>query len=227
MKPDESVSLAPQQNKTDEGDDQSFFDDLKKSMGGDEENWGSHNVKGNTFNSLQQHTDAGQAANVRTVFDVAVGDRNKCIPMLAPKVEKRNGGDLSDQGREITLVGGKPWGIRLQGGTPLNIAQVTPGSKASQAGLLVGDEIISINNHDTNELTMLDAQSLIKSTGDKLKLCIKEVEGAMKRADDDIDESFYKDLKISMKGREQDRSGRDVKGYAFKMLQDVVDSGTI
>ena len=69
----------------------------------------------------------------------------------------------------MTMEGGKPWGIRLQGGKdsgmPLKIAQVTPGSKASQIGIIVGDEIISINDENTEQLTMLSAQDLIKKAG--------------------------------------------------------------
>ncbi|XP_028407500.1 PDZ and LIM domain protein 7-like isoform X2 [Dendronephthya gigantea] len=74
----------------------------------------------------------------------------------------------------VNLTGGGPWGFRLQGGkdfgTALSIARVTPGGKADLQGILEGDFIDEINQESTEHLVHLDAQNLIKSSKDTLKL---------------------------------------------------------
>ncbi|XP_066934184.1 LIM domain-binding protein 3-like isoform X3 [Clytia hemisphaerica] len=82
---------------------------------------------------------------------------------------------------EVTLDGGGPWGIRLQGGkdfgVPLNVARVTPGSKASTKGILAGDSIVSINGIATSTLSHMDAQNTIKQSGSTLQLTMKKGKG--------------------------------------------------
>lgn len=237
------------------GEEDDFFADLKKSMAGDDDDSGKGAVKGNTFKMLQGHMDAGQTASVLTVWDKPVGERNKSIPTNAPKVQpvdqnydKSSFGLADDRDSRqtaflVTMTGGKPWGIRLQGGmgsgTPLCIAHVTPESKAHTKRLLVGDEITAINDTSTKNLTMEDAQNLIKGTGDKLKLSV--IKHGLKNAEqcgptasemetrvrEEDDPEFYKSLQESVKGGREDWSGRQVKGSAFKKLQNIVDSGNV
>ncbi|XP_065654301.1 PDZ and LIM domain protein 7 isoform X7 [Hydra vulgaris] len=82
---------------------------------------------------------------------------------------------------EVILDGGGPWGIRLQGGKdfgiPLNIARVTPGSKAANKRLIDGDQIMEINYTPTETLTHMEAQNIIKNAGDKLQLKLKPGKG--------------------------------------------------
>lgn len=76
----------------------------------------------------------------------------------------------------VSLTGGSPWGFRLVGGCDfranLAISKVTPGGKASCAGLKPGDVITSINSLDTTQMTHLEAQNLVKATGATLVLGI-------------------------------------------------------
>jgi len=76
----------------------------------------------------------------------------------------------------VTLTGGGPWGIRIQGGkdfsTPLSISRVTGGGKGSQAGIKMGEQIVAINGQATSDLVHVAAQKLIKNTGVNLELTL-------------------------------------------------------
>jgi len=78
--------------------------------------------------------------------------------------------------KQVSLTGGSPWGFRLVGGSDfrasLAISKVTPGGKASCAGLKPGDIITSINSLDTTQMTHLEAQNIVKATGASLVLGI-------------------------------------------------------
>ncbi|XP_066585007.1 uncharacterized protein [Prorops nasuta] len=80
--------------------------------------------------------------------------------------------------REVTLVGGSPWGFRMHGGhdlhQPLRISRVNPGSKAAQQGVREGDLISSINGRSTRELTNTEAHALLRNAGDNLKLGLNQ-----------------------------------------------------
>ncbi|XP_034952537.1 uncharacterized protein [Chelonus insularis] len=88
--------------------------------------------------------------------------------------------------REVTLVGGSPWGFRMHGGhdlhQPLRISRVNPGSKAAQQGVREGDLISSINGRNTSDLTNVEAHTLLRNAGDQLKLGLnQESVGSPKR----------------------------------------------
>ncbi|XP_065178529.1 PDZ and LIM domain protein 7-like [Sycon ciliatum] len=74
----------------------------------------------------------------------------------------------------ISLSGGGPWGLRLQGGkdfgAPLTIARVTPAGKADKSGVKPNDILVSINGTSTLSIPHIDAQQLVKSAGKALKL---------------------------------------------------------
>eukprot|EP00794_Sanderia_malayensis_P016682 gene16682-18376_t len=88
---------------------------------------------------------------------------------------------MADKPFEVIIDGGGPWGFRLQGGKdfgiPLNIARVTPGSKAAIKLLSAGDIIQEINNVNTENLNHMEAQNLIKNAGTRLQLKIKKGKG--------------------------------------------------
>lgn len=199
-----------------------FMNELKETIDTRDANWGKqHEAKGNTFLSLQEHTDAGLGRQVRTVFDVAAPDRNKSIPVLAPKLANKRVQNKWD----VTMVGGKPWGVRLQGGavagTPLQMASVTLSSKAALAGLVNGDLILAINDINTDALSMIDAQNLIKDKGVKLKLSVRGEREEEGPTDKEIDDAFYEDLKKSMQQCSVD--GPKGNSQTFKKLQSIVD----
>ncbi|KAL5506563.1 hypothetical protein EMCRGX_G008231 [Ephydatia muelleri] len=84
---------------------------------------------------------------------------------------------MSDQ-FVVRLEGGKPWGFTLQGGadfrSPLKIGKVTPGGKASTAGLVAGDYILSINSTSWEGLKHVEAQQLVVAATDLVVLkCTK------------------------------------------------------
>lgn len=77
----------------------------------------------------------------------------------------------------ISMTGGAPWGFRLQGGKeekqPLQVAKIRSQSKASDSGLCVGDEVVSINGNPCADLTYPEVIKLMESITDSLHLLIK------------------------------------------------------
>ncbi|RXN37128.1 PDZ and LIM domain 1 [Labeo rohita] len=76
----------------------------------------------------------------------------------------------------VVLQGPGPWGFRLVGGKdfeqPLTISRVTPGSKAAQADLCMGDMILAIDGESTEGMTHLEAQNKIKACMEEMVLSI-------------------------------------------------------
>ncbi|XP_060782059.1 PDZ and LIM domain protein 1 [Neoarius graeffei] len=80
----------------------------------------------------------------------------------------------------IVMQGPGPWGFRLVGGKdfeqPLTVSRVTPGSKAAQANLCIGDMIVAIDGETTEGMTHLEAQNKIKSCIEEMVLAIDRSE---------------------------------------------------
>jgi len=78
----------------------------------------------------------------------------------------------------ITLTGPAPWGFRLQGGKdfslPLTVSRLTPGGKAAQAGVSVGDWVVSIGDTNAEEMTHVEAQNKIRAATDSLTLSLSK-----------------------------------------------------
>uniref|UniRef100_A0A3P9NEX0 PDZ and LIM domain 7 n=1 Tax=Poecilia reticulata TaxID=8081 RepID=A0A3P9NEX0_POERE len=76
----------------------------------------------------------------------------------------------------VTLSGPAPWGFRLQGGKdfsmPLTVSRLTPGGKAAQAGVGVGDWVVSICDANAEEMTHVEAQNKIRAATDSLTLTL-------------------------------------------------------
>ncbi|XP_062874488.1 PDZ and LIM domain protein 7 isoform X2 [Trichomycterus rosablanca] len=74
----------------------------------------------------------------------------------------------------VTLGGPAPWGFRLQGGKdfnmPLTVSRLIPGGKAAQAGVGVGDLVMSIGDSNAEEMTHVEAQNSIRAATDSLPL---------------------------------------------------------
>ncbi|KFO55552.1 PDZ and LIM domain protein 7, partial [Corvus brachyrhynchos] len=77
---------------------------------------------------------------------------------------------------KVMLNGPAPWGFRLQGGKdfsmPLSISRLTPGGKAAQAGVGVGDWVLYIDGESTSAMTHIEAQNRIRACGDRLCLTL-------------------------------------------------------
>ncbi|XP_063047839.1 PDZ and LIM domain protein 1 [Engraulis encrasicolus] len=84
---------------------------------------------------------------------------------------------------KVVMQGPGPWGFRLVGGKdfeqPLTISRVTPGSKAAQANMCIGDQILAIDGEATDGMTHLEAQNKIKACGDEMVLSIDRSESKM------------------------------------------------
>uniref|UniRef100_A0A8D0GKX7 PDZ and LIM domain protein 7 n=1 Tax=Sphenodon punctatus TaxID=8508 RepID=A0A8D0GKX7_SPHPU len=84
---------------------------------------------------------------------------------------------------KVVLDGPAPWGFRLQGGKdfnmPLSISRLTPGGKAVQAGVGVGDWVLSIDGENTSTMTHIEAQNKIRACGDKLALSLSRVQNLL------------------------------------------------
>ncbi|XP_070801159.1 LIM domain-binding protein 3 isoform X2 [Pituophis catenifer annectens] len=78
----------------------------------------------------------------------------------------------------VTLNGSGPWGFRLQGGKdfnmPLTISRITPGSKAAQSQMTQGDMVVAIDGVNTDGMTHLEAQNMIKSANYNLNLTLQK-----------------------------------------------------
>ncbi|KAM6923731.1 PDZ and LIM domain protein 7-like [Xenentodon cancila] len=76
----------------------------------------------------------------------------------------------------VTLSGPAPWGFRLQGGKdfsmPLTVSRLTPGGKAAQAGVGVGDWVVSISDANAEDMTHVEAQNEIRAATDSLTLTL-------------------------------------------------------
>ncbi|NWI15853.1 PDLI7 protein, partial [Crypturellus soui] len=83
---------------------------------------------------------------------------------------------------KVILNGPAPWGFRLQGGKdfsmPLSISRLTPGGKAAQAGVGVGDWVLSIDGELTSPMTHIEAQNRIRACGDRLCLTLSRIPNA-------------------------------------------------
>ncbi|XP_044306873.1 PDZ and LIM domain protein 7 isoform X2 [Varanus komodoensis] len=90
---------------------------------------------------------------------------------------------------KVLLDGPAPWGFRLQGGKdfnmPLSISRLTPGGKAAQAGVGVGDWVLSIDGENTSTLTHIEAQNKIRACGDKLSLSLSRVQNLLSKPQKD------------------------------------------
>ncbi|XP_041079390.1 PDZ and LIM domain protein 7 isoform X5 [Polyodon spathula] len=76
----------------------------------------------------------------------------------------------------VTLEGPAPWGFRLQGGKdfsmPLTVSRLTPGGKAVQANVGVGDWVVSIDGANTESMTHVEAQNKIRACTGNLTLSL-------------------------------------------------------
>lgn len=81
------------------------------------------------------------------------------------------------------MQGPGPWGFRLVGGKdfeqPLTISRVTPGSKAAQANLCIGDMILAIDGEPADSMTHIQAQNKIKGCIEEMVLSIDRSESKM------------------------------------------------
>ncbi|NXV11291.1 PDLI7 protein, partial [Cepphus grylle] len=81
---------------------------------------------------------------------------------------------------KVMLNGPAPWGFRLQGGKdfsmPLSISRLTPGGKAAQAGVGVGDWVLYIDGESTSSMTHIEAQNRIRACGDRLSLTLSRAQ---------------------------------------------------
>uniref|UniRef100_A0A8P4G8E0 PDZ and LIM domain 7 n=1 Tax=Dicentrarchus labrax TaxID=13489 RepID=A0A8P4G8E0_DICLA len=101
----------------------------------------------------------------------------------------------------VTLSGPAPWGFRLQGGKdfsmPLTVSRLTPGGKAAQAGVGVGDWVVSIDDANAEDMTHVEAQNKIRAATDSLTLTLSKAfkaGGDQKMETLDKGEAAYYDL---------------------------------
>ncbi|XP_074504380.1 PDZ and LIM domain protein 7 isoform X3 [Sebastes fasciatus] len=78
----------------------------------------------------------------------------------------------------VTLSGPAPWGFRLQGGKdfsmPLTVSRLIAGGKAAEAGVGVGDWVVSISEANAEEMTHVEAQNKIRAATTSLTLTLSK-----------------------------------------------------
>ncbi|XP_074740004.1 PDZ and LIM domain protein 7 isoform X3 [Strix uralensis] len=94
---------------------------------------------------------------------------------------RRSDSEMGDmESYKVMLNGPAPWGFRLQGGKdfsmPLSISRLTPGGKAAQAGVGVGDWVLYIDGESTSSMTHIEAQNRIRACGDRLCLSLSRAQ---------------------------------------------------
>ncbi|XP_064125797.1 synaptopodin 2-like protein isoform X1 [Loxodonta africana] len=79
----------------------------------------------------------------------------------------------------VTLLGGAPWGFRLQGGAeqrkPLQVSKIRRRSQAGRAGLRERDQLLAINGVSCTSLSHASAMSLVDASGNQLVLTVRRV----------------------------------------------------
>nr|XP_060621630.1 PDZ and LIM domain protein 7 isoform X1 [Anolis sagrei ordinatus] len=106
------------------------------------------------------------------------------MDVLGPSPKEQNVSEMSDiDSYKVVLDGPAPWGFRLQGGKdfnmPLSISRLTPGGKAAQMGVGVGDWVLSIDGENTSTMTHIEAQNKIRACGDKLSLSLSRIQNLL------------------------------------------------
>ncbi|XP_070545346.1 PDZ and LIM domain protein 3-like [Ptychodera flava] len=85
---------------------------------------------------------------------------------------------------EVKLPGPSPWGFRLGGGKgtdgPLIVSKTTAGGKAAKAQILPNDIIRKMNGQSTQDMSLADAQNILKNTTDELGLSLERKETGAK-----------------------------------------------
>uniref|UniRef100_A0AAY4B5Z0 PDZ domain-containing protein n=1 Tax=Denticeps clupeoides TaxID=299321 RepID=A0AAY4B5Z0_9TELE len=106
----------------------------------------------------------------------------------------------------VTLNGPAPWGFRLQGGKdfsmPLTVSRLTPGGKAAQAGVGVGDWVVSICDANAEDMTHVEAQNKIRAATVSLTLTLTrafQTGGDQKVEAQDKGEAFFGDFSAENK----------------------------
>uniref|UniRef100_A0A8C0SQK9 PDZ domain-containing protein n=2 Tax=Canis lupus familiaris TaxID=9615 RepID=A0A8C0SQK9_CANLF len=86
---------------------------------------------------------------------------------------------------KVVLEGPAPWGFQLQRGkdfnVPLSISRLTSGGKAAQAGVAVGDWVLSIDGKNAGGLTHIEAQNKIRACGEHLSLGLSRAQPAQNK----------------------------------------------
>uniref|UniRef100_G3Q304 PDZ and LIM domain protein 7 n=3 Tax=Gasterosteus aculeatus aculeatus TaxID=481459 RepID=G3Q304_GASAC len=118
-------------------------------------------------------TDAGQRRETRAAAHVT-SDVSDGLEMLGEDSERPEAMSVYS----VTLSGPAPWGFRLQGGKdfsmPLTVSRLSPGGKAAQAGVGVGDWVVSISDTNAEDMTHVEAQNKIRAATDSLTLTLSK-----------------------------------------------------
>lgn len=79
-----------------------------------------------------------------------------------------------------------------------NTPQVTQGSRANQAGIKLGDTIVKINDTDTKDMSLAEANQRIQDSGNDIKLSVRSFE------EDESNENEQHEITMEKK-KENDR----------------------
>uniref|UniRef100_A0AAQ6IA86 PDZ domain-containing protein n=1 Tax=Anabas testudineus TaxID=64144 RepID=A0AAQ6IA86_ANATE len=118
----------------------------------------------------------GGFKEVRKLADstIDLGDPGRTVVMSGEHSEGQEAMNVYS----VTLSGPAPWGFRLQGGKdfsmPLTVSRLTPEGKAAQAGVGVGDWVVSIGDANAEDMTHVEAQNKIRAATDSLSLTLSK-----------------------------------------------------
>ncbi|XP_059615077.1 PDZ and LIM domain protein 7 isoform X2 [Phlebotomus argentipes] len=83
------------------------------------------------------------------------------------------------------------WGFQITGGAdfgmPITIFHVSEGGQASGSGIKLGDTITKINNMDTSEMSLAEANAEIQATDKEIQLSVKSFEDDQEQVGEERD----------------------------------------
>lgn len=90
---------------------------------------------------------------------------------------------------KVVLVGGSPWGFRLEdykGTHGAKIAKINTSSKAQSHGIQIGDVISRVNDQSVTGLSSTEVMKIVRSAGDTLALELIREQNSDVNGEDDI-----------------------------------------
>jgi len=106
---------------------------------------------------------------------------------------------------EVLITGSAPWGFRISGGPEANkptlISRLTPGGKADQSNVKIGDKLLAVNGRRISDLRLRKVMKLIQESDNRLHLTISrensETKNEVKPTNAEISSFSFEDSNLN------------------------------